>query len=939
MKLFHRISCLVLALCLFFSLAACGKTAQVPEDTTPTGLAPYQVSITTQGGMPLEGIEIYIYEDDSRSELAAFGQSDENGCLSTDLPQKDGYAIVLESVPKGYEKAESYTFDGFEAGIVLESHLIEGESLSGAVLGLGDVMYDFTVETAQGESITLSEMLQEKDMVLLNFFFTTCGPCANEFPYMQQAYEEFSDSVGIIALDPLDDAATVATYQASMGLGFPMASCQPAWSQTFGITGYPTSIIVDRYGVICLMEVGGLTSLRPFTVMFETFTADDYTQKIYGSLDEMITTITPTFTMDSSENIAAILGTQDLPISYHPETDPDSAELTWPFIEAEKLGEKCLKASNQAIEGSYAILYADVELQAGQALAFDYLASTEKGCDIMFVIVDEQDVFAISGWDEAEKWQTCYPWVAQAAGKHEVALCYLKDGDTNEADDTVYIKNFRIVSEAEIDAPTYIPQLAARTEDEFTYTYPEIFLSEKDGYYHVGSADGPLLLADLMNYTEFSQEKTVWELVYESNLTLEGVTFYDTMVNYFSYASNSAISGVTGVNEELLGYLKIMDEQFGFDEEDPNEWMKCCTYYAAYGTETQLADPCAGLSTFSALTAQLGVGVESNYFYYDRPIMPRGLLARFTPERSGVYKITSHTDSVNGVDAWIFGGTNRENGHYTYEADQRLQPDVRNCYMYYYMEAGQDYYIDIAFWDIYEVGTIPYDIEYVGSSYDVFRLASPGFFTYDPGATGADMYHLIAGGIDVVLGEDGYYYQDLGDGKRGSKLYADFTGVTGLFSEPLMSVEATDENGNTLYGEDGEPVMIKGIIEKGGFDFSKTEYDQYIISILEKYDGDVQAAEDYLRAYWAEDFEANAESYQLGDVFAGRYHGKGEDYTDDIEAFLDDVITSGPEELRGCVPVTQELAELLQKLVDKYTFGGVDHSWTKLCYYYDHLGN
>jgi ethanolamine transporter len=32
------------------------------------------------------------------------------------------------------------------------------------------------------------------------------------------------------------------------------------------------------------------------------------------------------------------------------------------------------------------------------------------------------------------------------------------------------------------------------------------------------------------------------------------------------------------------------------------------------------------------------------------------------------------------------------------------------------------------------------------------------------------------------------------------------------------------------------------------------------------------------------------------------------------------------------------LAQLLQMLMDKFTFAGVENSWTKLCYYYDHLG-
>ena len=43
-------------------------------------------------------------------------------------------------------------------------------------------------------------------------------------------------------------------------------------------------------------------------------------------------------------------------------------------------------------------------------------------------------------------------------------------------------------------------------------------------------------------------------------------------------------------------------------------------------------------------------------------------------------------------------------------------------------------------------------------------------------------------------------------------------------------------------------------------------------------------------------------------------------------------------ERNGCVAVDERLAELLQLLMDKYTFKGVENSWLKLCYYYDYLG-
>lgn len=943
MNKFRKLLSALLAFALLLSMASCSKKPESGETTSGASVTTgsYHVSIQSQGGMALPGIGVYIYIGDNQSQMEQYGQTDENGQITFDLPMRDDYTIVLSGVSEGYAVEDSYHFTGNAALITLTSSLVTGETLSGAVLGVGDVMYDFSVTTPDGSTVTLSEMLAEKKMVLLNFWYTTCTWCLKEFPYMQEAYELYQDDVGIIAVDPLEQNAAIASFQAQNGLTFPMAECPAAWSAVFGISGYPTSVIIDRYGVICLIEAGGITSLRPFTSLFNHFTAEPYEQKLFGNLSELVSNVKPTYTMESSDAIGAVLDGDKLDVTYRPETEGESAEYSWPFVITEKDGIPCLKASNQEIEASYAILYADVYLEAGQAVGFDYLSSTEKACDILFVIVNDEDVYQISGASSPEEWKTCYPWVATEDGVHEIALCYLKDSDTNVGDDTVYLKNLHVINAADINVPTYIPRYPASTTDGITYTYETIVLNEKDGYYHVGSVDGPLLLADLMNYTQFNEEKTVWEIVYNGNATLNGKNFYEDMVDYFSYASNSSLSGVCTVNYELGEWLKLVAENVGFDNNE-NEWLKICKYYQIYGTDVHLADPIKGLANFSAYEAKLGKNISTNYFYYDRPIMPRGLLAKFVPAKSGVYRITSRSTSLNGVEAWIFG-ENRETDHYTYEPDQRIQTDGLNVSMLFYMEAGKPYYIDIAFWDIYEVGYIYYDIEYVAAEYNVFRLASPGYFTYDTNATGDQMYALIAGGIDVVLGEDGRYYQDLGmdangNQKYGSLLYADFTGITGLFSQAIATVPAYDENGKILLDNNGDPILVKGMIDLGGFDFSKTENDLYILSILKKYNGDIDAADAYLKTLWGDEYDANAEEYQLEDVFAGKYHGRGEDYTAEMERYLDKMITSGPEERRGCVVVDERLAELLQLLVDKYTFSGVDHSWTKMCYYYDHLG-
>lgn len=878
----------------------------------------YTVTIETKGGMPMVDVNVAVYADEACKDMVDMVKTNDKGEASISLEQADNYYVKLESLPKGYVKEEYYVLNSTNMDIALESALITGEDISTTQLGLGDVMYDFTVTTTDGTKITLSEVLKEKKMVMLNFWYTTCSWCITEFPLMVEAYNTYKDDIEIIALNPYptDTAEGVANFKAQYQLPFPVAQCPISWSNTFSIQGYPTSVFIDQYGVICAVESGAITSLRPFICAFDYFTADDYEQKLCANgVSDLVTVIKPTVQMPSTEDISAAINGGDINVTYRSE-ESAAAEYTWPFVLGEKNGEKCVYASNKGIEDSYAILYADVELKKGQAIAFDYLISSELGNDALVVIVNGEDIYQMSGVDEVEKWATCYPWVAEEDGTYELAICYLKDESTNEGDDTVYIKNMRVVDESKIDSATYLPKYAAVEKEDGSYEYVTIVYNSKDGYYHVGSADGPLLLADLMNTTQFNEEDYLYNMVYDKQkFMVNGVDRFEELEQYCNYASNSALTGVCPVTKDLYELLVEFGKQYGFEDDD-NEWLKLCRYYAVYGTSKQLEDPIKGLAIFSAYKATLGKG---NSFTYDRAIMPRGLLAEFKPTKSGVYRITSHNTSEHGVDGWIFDENHNE--LLAYEPDERMFQEEGEVSMVYYMEAGKSYYIDIAYWDVYETGTITYDIEYVASSLNLFRLASPGYFTYDSDAAGNDLYYVIAGGIDVVLGDDGIYYEDLGNGKKGSKLYCDFTGITGIFSNPIMTNQG-----------------VKGMIDMGGFDFSKTENDMYILSIMEAKDNDIAAVEAYLKELWGEDYDAYAEEYQLEDVFAGRYHGDGEDYTEIVRKFCSQIDKSSNEERNGCVVVTKELADVLQMLMSKYTFENVDNAWIKLCYYYDYLG-
>ena len=92
------------------------------------------------------------------------------------------------------------------------------------------------------------------------------------------------------------------------------------------------------------------------------------------------------------------------------------------------------------------------------------------------------------------------------------------------------------------------------------------------------------------------------------------------------------------------------------------------------------------------------------------------------------------------------------------------------------------------------------------------------------------------------------------------------------------------------------------------------------------------------------DFRLDENDEQVVDEFGNPV---GEDRTTDFRKYLLKAIKEGdvlPDgrvagaEVVGCVAVDETLAEILYGLTNKYTFYGVEYSWTKLCCYYQYLG-
>ena len=979
MKKLSKVLCLLLALAMVLSMAACGENndgtnasadnGTKPGDVGETERGTYIVTVKTEGGMALKDIGVYIYTDSDAGDLKKASNTNENGQAMFDMPAASNYVAVLAGVPAGYDVAPYYEFSGNSCVIILKSQLIEGESVNNVKFELGNIMYDFTVVDPDGNEIKLSDALAQHKMVMLNFWFADCTYCVEEFPFVEEVYKDYADVMEIIALNPYptDTDADVVEMAARLGLTFPMAKCDLAFNAgNFGQGGYPTSVFIDRYGMVSLIINGAFPNKYTLETLVRHFTAEDYTQKIVTSLDDVVSTIKPTDKLDASawldsDAVGALINSGEINVNYHHEEKTGDAEYAWPFIAGEKDGVSCLMSSNKEIDSSFAILYAEVELKAGQAIAFDYICSSEKLNDVLHVIVDGEAIYAISGDTSNGQWKSCYPWVATEDGVYEVALCYIKDGSDNVGDDTVYIKNMRVEHESAIDTPTYIPHQAAVEQPDGSYVYAQVVYNEADGYYHVGSENGPLLLANLMGYTQLAEDDYLYNMALNGTFVINGHDYIEELVEFANYASNSKLTGYCTVTKELAELLAIMDDVIGFDGHEM-EWLKVCKYYSTYGASVELEDPIAGLAIFSALNAVEGKGwynaetgeySSANCFFYNgTPILPRGYMAKFVPEKSGVYHISSQNTSSMGVNGWIFDAN--RNVICESENSYRYFQDMANVNMIMYMEAGQEYFIDIAFWDMYEVGYISYEINYIGKSYDLFQLASPPVFTYlldDNGdliydTNGNIVSEMISGGINVVLDKDGYYRHDLGkdaDGNQiyGSYIYAEFTGVTAVISKPIATVPVYNADGTIKRDEDGNIVYSQGLIDSGAFNFSINEYDEYVLRYIQEFNGDLEATDSKLHEVWGDAYDEYAAIYQLEEIYdayrgLGKFHGSGADETEAIRVYLDKIISNGKED--GCVKVDAELARVLQLLMDKYTFKNVENSWLKLCYYYQYLG-
>ncbi|MCH5162002.1 MAG: redoxin domain-containing protein [Clostridiales bacterium] len=965
--------------------AACGDGDPEKKPNGGNGDVKYTVKLEYSGGDAFA--DTLIIASGANLSEPLFERTNSAGEWSFTAP-KGTYNLKFD-VPEGFSP-RSGTIDSKNPNVTFKlkgSLITDKEAPANKLYSIGDVMYDFSFTDTQGKTSKLSEVFQTKRAVMLNFWFANCDPCVSEFPGMETVYEEYKDNLEIIAFSRDETSAIAEAFRTNSSgfygwdeLTFRVVGkeqpCTSALLTSFSVNAFPTSVMIDREGVICFI-VAGSGSEEAFRAEFERYTKPDGEYEQNVQFPGKYTAEKPNIPYPSGSKIAAALNAEGFEATYF----HDANEYNWPWIITED--GKGIMASNVGKISSYALLYAEFEAEAGQIIAFDYKTSTEEGADLFAVYIDGEIMQLYSG--VMNDYKTCYAYVPKKDGKYTLALAYLKDDSKFAGDDTVYVKNMRFADE--VGERTEILYRAATGIDaQGDYSdYATVVYNATDGYYHVGSADGPLLVADLLNYSKWADHSAYNWVENGAQVTadLDGdgkeENYTDALLDFVTVAFNSEKDGKLAVTSELKDCLIALVQTFGNKKGNKDEWLDLCYYYEVYGGAPGeiLGDPAAGLATYNAFDGKIterGATPVKNSVVKTHPIIPRGIWYKVVPEKTTIYRIYS----IGDVDTYVWLANDK--GVRFAENNNDDNPTNENPYNFSItrlFKAGEPFFVLVDFNNIDTLGSFEFIIEDLGATGTLWTPAADGAYEAEIDENGQMTGAVkVAGAVEYVLGDDGCYHVKNEDGTPGPLLYLNVLQSSMLFPEHSIetminipyyyckvcgskyptSVKEFEEaelvfcfcgntNKSAYEKKDTAFILPTGVMRdpQGNiltfnytsiYDDGTLDYSQDVPMYYLNTDEDISSYEDYLkliRQYGIEfgDYTATVRKY-VEDARAGKYEVKDEN----------EVGGKVGGAYGDYVPATKELVDIVQMFIlfgDYSLSPQLENTWLMMANYFQVL--
>ncbi len=159
------------------------------------------------------------------------------------------YFIDGQGILKAYQIGAFQNENAMESAIksVFPSLILSPKTETGPEIG--NVAPDFTLQTIDGQSISLSDFRGKT--VLLNFWMSSCDACVSELPYLQTASDNRTDQqVVILAINCGESSQTVHSIVDRLKPSFPVLLDPEGTVCTAYKRGAPTAFLIDSNGII-----------------------------------------------------------------------------------------------------------------------------------------------------------------------------------------------------------------------------------------------------------------------------------------------------------------------------------------------------------------------------------------------------------------------------------------------------------------------------------------------------------------------------------------------------------------------------------------------------------------------------------------------------------------------------------------------------------------
>jgi peroxiredoxin len=129
----------------------------------------------------------------------------------------------------------------------------------------------FDVEDLQGNRYTLAGLAGK--VVVLRFWFTACGACRLERPEINRVVDRYQGNKDVVFLAlALDKKSTLRTALLKRPLRYAVVADSDELAEAYGVSAYPTHVIIDQQGNIARRWVGAVDSFYRLTETIDALT-------------------------------------------------------------------------------------------------------------------------------------------------------------------------------------------------------------------------------------------------------------------------------------------------------------------------------------------------------------------------------------------------------------------------------------------------------------------------------------------------------------------------------------------------------------------------------------------------------------------------------------------------------------------------------------------